>query len=139
VATGFNRNNGLLMGLGMTILRPVSRSPEKGAETVVWLATSPDVAVHAVAQARAGGANGKGGVAMNEKEILALEDKRFGAMQWIWETLANLVAARGYLCAGTNFRNGCLFGTSMLINGRLGRQLSLVLSGIAKAGGPVFC
>jgi NAD(P)-dependent dehydrogenase (short-subunit alcohol dehydrogenase family) len=44
VATGFNRNNGLLMGLGMTILRPVSRSPEKGAETLVWLATSPDVA-----------------------------------------------------------------------------------------------
>jgi hypothetical protein len=32
------------MGLGMTILRPVSRSPEKGAETLVWLATSPDVA-----------------------------------------------------------------------------------------------
>src|SRR5262249_9374990 len=43
VATGFNRNNGLLIGLGMTILRPVSRSPE-GAETLVWLATSPDVA-----------------------------------------------------------------------------------------------
>jgi hypothetical protein len=37
-----------------------------------------------------------------------------------------------YLCAGTNFRYGCLFRTSMLINGRLGRQLSLVLSGIAK-------
>jgi NAD(P)-dependent dehydrogenase (short-subunit alcohol dehydrogenase family) len=44
VATGFNRNNGLLMDLGMTILRPVSRSPQKGAETLVWLATSPDVA-----------------------------------------------------------------------------------------------
>ena len=44
VATGFNRNNGLLMDLGMTILRPVSRSPKKGAETLVWLATSPDVA-----------------------------------------------------------------------------------------------
>jgi NAD(P)-dependent dehydrogenase (short-subunit alcohol dehydrogenase family) len=44
VATGFNRNNGLLMDLSMTILRPVSRSPEKGAETLVWLATSPDVA-----------------------------------------------------------------------------------------------
>ena len=44
VATGFNRNNGLLMDLGMTILRPVSRSPNKGAETLVWLATSPDVA-----------------------------------------------------------------------------------------------
>ncbi len=44
VATGFNRNNGLLMDLGMTILRPVSRSPEKGAETLVWLATSPEAA-----------------------------------------------------------------------------------------------
>jgi hypothetical protein len=32
------------MDLGMTILRPVSRSPEKGAETLVWLAASPDVA-----------------------------------------------------------------------------------------------
>src|SRR6185503_442462 len=44
VATGFNRNNGLLMDLGMTILKPVSRSPEKGAETLVWLATSPEAA-----------------------------------------------------------------------------------------------
>src|SRR3989449_8177358 len=44
VATGFNRNNGLLMNLGMTILRPVARSPQKGAETLVWLATSPDIA-----------------------------------------------------------------------------------------------
>ena len=44
VATGFNRNNGLVMDLGMTILRPVSRSPKEGAKTLVWLATSPDVA-----------------------------------------------------------------------------------------------
>ena len=44
VATGFNRNNGLLMDLGMRILKPVSRSPQKGADTLVWLATSPDVA-----------------------------------------------------------------------------------------------
>jgi NAD(P)-dependent dehydrogenase (short-subunit alcohol dehydrogenase family) len=44
VATGFNRNNGLLMNLGMTLLRPVARSPEKGAKTLVWLATSPAVA-----------------------------------------------------------------------------------------------
>ena len=28
----------------MTILKPVSRSPQKGADTLVWLATSPDVA-----------------------------------------------------------------------------------------------
>jgi NAD(P)-dependent dehydrogenase (short-subunit alcohol dehydrogenase family) len=44
VATGFNRNNGAIMGLGMTLLRPVSRSPEKGAETLIWLATAPEVA-----------------------------------------------------------------------------------------------
>ena len=44
VATGFNRNNGLLMDLGMTMLKPVARSPEKGAETLVWLATSPEAA-----------------------------------------------------------------------------------------------
>src|SRR5215467_10303534 len=31
-------------GLGDAFLRAVSRSPEKGAETLVWLATSPDVA-----------------------------------------------------------------------------------------------
>jgi NAD(P)-dependent dehydrogenase (short-subunit alcohol dehydrogenase family) len=44
VASGFNRNNGLLMSLAMTVLGPVSRSSEKGAETLVWLATSPQVA-----------------------------------------------------------------------------------------------
>jgi NAD(P)-dependent dehydrogenase (short-subunit alcohol dehydrogenase family) len=44
VATDFNRNNGLLMGFAMMVLRPVSRSPEKGAETLVWLASSPDIA-----------------------------------------------------------------------------------------------
>ena len=42
VNTGFNRNNGLLMGIGMAIAKPFSRTPEKGAETLVWLADSPD-------------------------------------------------------------------------------------------------
>jgi NAD(P)-dependent dehydrogenase (short-subunit alcohol dehydrogenase family) len=44
VATGFNRNNGLLMDLGMTALKLVARSPQTGADTLVWLATSPDLA-----------------------------------------------------------------------------------------------
>jgi NAD(P)-dependent dehydrogenase (short-subunit alcohol dehydrogenase family) len=44
VSSGFNRNNGLLMDLAMTMLWPVARSVEKGAETLVWLATSEDVA-----------------------------------------------------------------------------------------------
>ncbi|MDP9340613.1 MAG: SDR family oxidoreductase [Actinomycetota bacterium] len=43
VASGFNRNNGWLMRLGMTIVKPFSRSPEKGAETLVWLVDSPDL------------------------------------------------------------------------------------------------
>jgi NAD(P)-dependent dehydrogenase (short-subunit alcohol dehydrogenase family) len=43
VASGFNRNNGLLMNLAMLALGPMSRSAEKGAETLVWLATSGDV------------------------------------------------------------------------------------------------
>lgn len=44
VASGFNRNNSTLMSLAMaTIVKPFSRSPEKGAETLVWLADSPEV------------------------------------------------------------------------------------------------
>jgi len=37
VATGFNRNNGVLMRIGMAITRPFARSPQKGAETLIWL------------------------------------------------------------------------------------------------------
>jgi NAD(P)-dependent dehydrogenase (short-subunit alcohol dehydrogenase family) len=43
VASGFNRNNGALMRLGMTLAGPFSRSPEKGAETLVWLVDSQEV------------------------------------------------------------------------------------------------
>lgn len=43
VASGFNRNNGPLMRFGMALVRPFSRTPEKGAETLVWLCDSPDV------------------------------------------------------------------------------------------------
>jgi NAD(P)-dependent dehydrogenase (short-subunit alcohol dehydrogenase family) len=43
VATGFNRNNGRLMNVAMAAIRPFARTPEKGAETLVWLADSPEV------------------------------------------------------------------------------------------------
>lgn len=43
VASGFNRNNGGLMAFGMSLARPFARSPEKGADTLVWLANSADV------------------------------------------------------------------------------------------------
>lgn len=40
VATGFNRNNGLPMRIGMAFSRPFARSTAKGAKTLVWLADS---------------------------------------------------------------------------------------------------
>lgn len=43
VATGFNRNNGALLAFGMLLIRPISRSPEKGAETLLWLADAEGV------------------------------------------------------------------------------------------------
>jgi NAD(P)-dependent dehydrogenase (short-subunit alcohol dehydrogenase family) len=43
VASGFNQNNGRLMKVAMAAIRPFARTPEKGAESLVWLADSPDV------------------------------------------------------------------------------------------------
>jgi NAD(P)-dependent dehydrogenase (short-subunit alcohol dehydrogenase family) len=43
VGSGFNHNNGWLMRMAMQALRLVARSPEKGAETLVWLADSAEV------------------------------------------------------------------------------------------------
>jgi NAD(P)-dependent dehydrogenase (short-subunit alcohol dehydrogenase family) len=42
VATGFNRNNSALMRVAMTVVKPFSRRPAKGAETLVWLVDSED-------------------------------------------------------------------------------------------------
>ena len=42
VASGFNRNSGLLMRVGMALTRPFARSARKGAETLVWLVDSED-------------------------------------------------------------------------------------------------
>ncbi|HYZ00601.1 MAG TPA: SDR family oxidoreductase [Candidatus Binatia bacterium] len=44
VGTGFARNNGPLLRIGMSMARPFARSPERGADTLVWLVDSPDVA-----------------------------------------------------------------------------------------------
>jgi NAD(P)-dependent dehydrogenase (short-subunit alcohol dehydrogenase family) len=43
VATGFNRNNGPLLRFGMDLIRRLSRTPDKGAETLVWLLEAPAV------------------------------------------------------------------------------------------------
>ena len=46
VASGFNRNNGLLMSTAMSIVRPFSRTPQKGADSLVWLVDSPEAGTH---------------------------------------------------------------------------------------------
>jgi NAD(P)-dependent dehydrogenase (short-subunit alcohol dehydrogenase family) len=43
VGTGFNHNNGWLMGAAMWLGQVFARSPEQGADTLVWLADSPEV------------------------------------------------------------------------------------------------
>ncbi len=42
VASNFGRNNGLLGRVAMALASPFGRSPERGAETVLWLAAHPD-------------------------------------------------------------------------------------------------
>src|SRR3981081_152175 len=42
VDTGFNPNNGPLMRIGMWIAHRFARSPEQGADTLVWLADSAE-------------------------------------------------------------------------------------------------
>jgi NAD(P)-dependent dehydrogenase (short-subunit alcohol dehydrogenase family) len=43
VRTNFARNNGGFMGLAVRVFAPLMLSPEQGAKTVVWLASSPEV------------------------------------------------------------------------------------------------
>ena len=44
VRTGFGRDARPLMRIGITIAKPFMLSPERGADTIVYLASSPDVA-----------------------------------------------------------------------------------------------
>lgn len=43
VSTNFNQDNGWLARLTMTVMKWFSRTPEKGAETLVWLADSDEM------------------------------------------------------------------------------------------------
>jgi NAD(P)-dependent dehydrogenase (short-subunit alcohol dehydrogenase family) len=43
VATGFARNNGLVYALGMAAIGPFIRKPRQGAQTSIYLASSPEV------------------------------------------------------------------------------------------------
>lgn len=41
MVTGFGRDNGVLIGLAMRLVMMGGRMPERGAQTLVWLATAP--------------------------------------------------------------------------------------------------
>jgi NAD(P)-dependent dehydrogenase (short-subunit alcohol dehydrogenase family) len=43
VATGINQNNSALQTMFMATIRPLLRTPQEGAKTLVWLAQSPEV------------------------------------------------------------------------------------------------
>jgi NAD(P)-dependent dehydrogenase (short-subunit alcohol dehydrogenase family) len=43
VATGFARNNGALYNFGMKLIGPFIRQPDQGAQTSIYLASSPEV------------------------------------------------------------------------------------------------
>ncbi|WJE51982.1 SDR family oxidoreductase [Bacillus cereus] len=46
VATNFNQDNGLLARLTMAAMKPFSRTPEEGSETLVWLAETTGITDH---------------------------------------------------------------------------------------------
>ncbi len=72
VASGFNRNNGTLMGLAMIAIKPFSRSTERGARTLVWLAETPSI-------------EGDGGYFVDEKlgrPTRAAQDMEVAAKLW---------------------------------------------------------
>lgn len=73
VATGLGSNNGVLGKLVMLLLKPFFRSPERGAATSIYLATSPEV-------------QGSGGYYVDCKPARVkpwAEDD--GAAEWLWE------------------------------------------------------
>ena len=43
VGSDFAKNNGWVAQVAMTLIKPLSRRPQKGAETGIYLCTSPDV------------------------------------------------------------------------------------------------
>ncbi len=80
VGTNFGTNNGGFANLATKILKPFSRSPEKGAETAIWLATSLDV-------------EGVTGKYFKDKETLTSKNISYdeGAQRRLWEESARLV------------------------------------------------
>jgi NAD(P)-dependent dehydrogenase (short-subunit alcohol dehydrogenase family) len=89
VASGFNRNNVPLMRFAMNLSRLAARSPRKGAETLVWLLDSADVA----------GENG--GYYMDCRPTAPSEAARDqAAARRLWELSEEQTASGGQIAVG---------------------------------------
>ena len=84
VRTGFGRDARPLMRVGITIAKPFMLSPERGADTMVYLASSPDVA------AKTGGYYVKR--QLREPSAAARDD---GLARGLWETSERLTGLAG--------------------------------------------
>jgi NAD(P)-dependent dehydrogenase (short-subunit alcohol dehydrogenase family) len=84
VRTGFGRDARPLMRAGITIARPFMLSPERGADTIVYLASSPDVA------AKTGGYYVKR--QLREPSAAARDD---GLARGLWEISERLTGLAG--------------------------------------------
>ena len=84
VRTGFGRDARPLMRIGITIAKPFMLSPERGADTIVYLASSPDVA------AKTGGYYVKR--EPREPSAAARDD---GLARGLWETSERLTGLAG--------------------------------------------
>jgi NAD(P)-dependent dehydrogenase (short-subunit alcohol dehydrogenase family) len=80
VATNLAKNNGILFKIGMKFLRPIQISPKKGAETSIYLASSPDV-------------NGITGKYFIEKKEISSSKESYNAeaRKKLWEISLNLL------------------------------------------------
>ena len=82
VGSDFAKNNGWVAQVAMTLLRPIARSPQKGAETGIYLCTSPDV------EGRTGGYYFN--CALHDTRAAARDDE--DALR-LWEVSENLTGA----------------------------------------------
>jgi retinol dehydrogenase-14 len=83
VGTNFGKNNGGPMALFFRVAKPFMRTPEQGADTLIWLASSPDV----------DGVSGK--YFSDRKEIEAKEIAHDpAARQRLWEISEELTGLR---------------------------------------------
>lgn len=79
VATNFAKNNGLLYRLGMLVMRPLAVNDHKGAETQIYLASSPEV-------------EGVTGKYFNKKKAVSSSNVSYdvAAAQRLWSISASL-------------------------------------------------